>query len=116
MAQTVKKVMIGDWLLVDGKVTKVTKENIGYVLNTLCQPIPLTRKILKKNGWEYYEYRRTWEHEDFDLDLEISRDGMNKYWWKKGIDSFVTPINYVHQLQRAMDLCDIDYEIKVTGA
>lgn len=105
MAPTISKVMIGDWLLVDGKVTKVTKENIGYVLNTLCQPLPLTPEILTKNGWEHDEQRDIWENDDIEFFLEDGADG-NKFWWKSG-NNLVAPINYVHQLQRAMDLCEI---------
>lgn len=104
MVPTVSKVMIGDWLLVDGKVTKVTKENIGYVLNTLCQPLPLTPEILEKNGWEHDEQRYVWDNNDIEFSLEDGADG-NKFWWKVG-ENLVTPINYVHQLQRALDLCE----------
>ena len=105
MAPTVSKVMIGDWLLVDGKVTKVTRENIDYVLNTLCQPLPLTPEILEKNGWEHDDVRYEWENDKIEFFLEDGAVG-NKFWWKVG-ENLITPINYVHQLQRALDLCGI---------
>ena len=117
MAPTVSKVMIGDWLLVDGKVTKVTKENIVYVLNTLCQPIPLLPEILEKNGWEKEEdaFVLTDDNEKriefYPKETNYTNGSYGYINAEAGCISLTElPINYVHELQRFMDLCEMNSE------
>lgn len=114
MAPTVSKVMIGDWLLVDGKVTKVTRENIDYVLNTLCQPIPLTEETLEKNGFEWDEVTnkmcKGWSGEFIGVTHHVD-GGYQVVITKNSPTTLVNVVvKYVHELQRLADLCDIDCE------
>ena len=84
MNRTVENPQIGRWYLVNGKPTLVTYENIAQVHDTLCQPIPLTDEILRKNKfssagggeWEW----RYFDNTDFiDVNLnEVKRQGVVK--------------------------------------
>ena len=83
------------------------------------EPIPITKKILNKNGWrkkhdvyvvlaldeaqylEWYEYegrlRRYYKHKDGREEMVFS----------------VLGLSYVHQIQHALRLCGIDKEIEL---
>ncbi len=76
------------------------------------EPIPLTPEILEKNGWSKDTYsNESYDNEDIEcLSLWVGEDGKNKWWWHVGYE-LVTPINYVHQLQHALRLCEIGKEI-----
>ena len=99
-----------------------------YLVEDAIEPIPLTRKLLEKNGFEDGEYRNycgfVWKlkAEGFrEIGLTISlKQG---YLWGEKIkqdfpnsvgDKFNIPnIQYVHQLQHALRLCGIEKEIEL---
>lgn len=117
MVPTISKVMIGDLLLVNGKVTKVARENINYVLNTLCQPIPLTKDFFEKNGWtkeksEYYEGYFFPDNDFFVMYAHEFHDGMwqidYEYNEKVGKPAMVINTCWIHEFCRFLDLCGIN--------
>ena len=101
------ELMIGDWVLCDGKplrVNCVASNSVGLEgveSDTICkenmiEPIPLTEEILKKN----------------EISFNIGPGG--KYQGCiEGINIKVeyNIINYVHELQNALRLCGINKEI-----
>ena len=83
------------------------------------QPIPLTNDILKKNGWEmksymlppYASFIRTYYFTKDEGDTHLELKGNTLTIWfnyeknNEGVYSdIVIPVNYVHQLQRALRL------------
>lgn len=80
------------------------------------EPIPLTVEILEKNGLckdnhgrlngEYFD-------EDENRDLEITVDDKTgEIWWSYNWDEYrIIRLRYVHELQHALKLCEIQKEI-----
>ena len=144
-----KELMFGDIVLIEGTpriVVQITKHKIGYHRTELpfgeCKmsyarladvaPIPLTPKILKKNGFRVEE-----EVEDEFMGLcncySIDDDSVVIYWadsyntmtcagtedfvkeqWKLevygqgGTISMYGPKLYIHQLQQALRICGLN--------
>lgn len=73
-------------------------------------PIPLTDEILKKNGFEYYHKNFASLNQDDLFKLEMiewpDENGIGGIW-KIGI----IEIRYVHELQHALKLCNINKNI-----
>ncbi len=112
--------MIGDWLLVDGKVTKVTRENINYVLNTLCQPLPLTREFFEKNGWKHrsasvYDGYYLFEDDFFEMCAYELTDGMWVVDYKNieigNVPTMNVNVCWVHEVGRFLDLCGVSEDM-----
>lgn len=61
-------ISIGNWYLVDGKPTKVTRENINAVMAAPCEPMTLTGDILEKIGFRNV-LSRPGERFEYELDL-----------------------------------------------
>lgn len=98
-----KLLMIGDWVLVDSKPTKVDNVDIDsinttyvcgevedYIKEEKVSPIPLTPEILEKNGLDKVP----------ELSMVINRDTMPLY--------HSPMLHYVHELQRALRLCGLN--------
>lgn len=118
-----KDLMIGNWVL-------DTRTNVPLRVNPFMAeleipewaPIPLSSKILEQNG--FVGASSTWEKEhgihnfylgskkEHAIFIEDSEFAINLY---KGIfvyhNSVIYGICYVHQLQNAMAICNIDKEI-----
>lgn len=90
------------------------------------EPIPLTREILEKNGFEKLDFSHYHiKGRTLVLDADGKWEGELVWHWvvtemdtnSKGqnyvIDYYVATIQYVHQLQHALRLCGIDLEIKL---
>lgn len=116
--------MIGDYVTVTPsdmliQVAATHKRKVAYhactsklswVREGLLRPIPLTREILEKNGMKF----RTnvgWFAEDDEYFLEISTKGDNVYWTINDWEYSILKLNYVHELQHALRLCEIEKEI-----
>ena len=81
-----------------------------------CLPIRITPEILVKNGFEQDKrdknyYKWNWyvmeDNASYDTEtgqLRIFKCGDLTYWH---------PISYVHELQNALRLCEVDKEIKL---
>ena len=134
-----KELMIGDWVKViepdryagaQGTILSLTSQEGGYyeinisdvnygylttdIFNEDIEPIPITKEILEKNGFEkdarnesYYKWN--WyilqDNVSYDMETGIVR------LFKVSDLTFCHPIGYVHELQHALRLCEIDKEI-----
>lgn len=118
--------MLGDWVLCDGKPYQVAEIAAGLICIDAeralfadpedLQPIPLTAEILKKNNIseeraeEVYVF---YNSDDFCITPDFDDDWKECwmfYCGKKGHDANIC-IYYVHQLQHALHLCGIEKEI-----
>lgn len=108
------ELMIGDWVF-DTEDECPVQVNIKDFRNggnrILCsfEPIPLTAKILEKNGfiYNYLPFVLGWEQ--FGLTIRI---GGNGFRIDCGINVSMI-IDSVHELQHALRLCGIDKEIVI---
>ena len=110
-----KNVTIGNWYLVGGKPTKITSTNVVWALEEGCLPIPLTDKILFKYGFRREGGVAYWHDDHIDACI--------LYWNKDKMeliinDNEITPriridVLYVHQLQDAMRLVEINKEFEL---
>lgn len=132
------EIQIGDRLIYRGRlnvfdfrVEQVTKHKVGYHAEPCesrmhylrlheVEPIPLTPEILERNGWEYND-----EDAKFAADT-WSGGGLMLQQTDEGFmivaisdyddeDTNRTPftLRYVHQLQHALRLCNIEKEIEL---
>lgn len=117
--------MIGDWVYCITDNTNVQIEEIfiddiyGWCykyegkLNALndIEPIPLTKEILEKNGFEKSQGEKfTWFICNVAaFDIRIVNEKNNLYDIK--IAEYPRPITYVHELQHLLKLCKIEKEI-----
>lgn len=108
------ELMIGDWVL--DKKTNRPYKIIGtndLLFHNDYSPIPLTVEILEKNGFRKGNY------------IEVV-GGLDTYYLGEEIGSFrihrlqngyyqfgLAKIKYVHQLQHALRLCNINKEIEI---
>lgn len=106
----VKDLMIGDWVQVPSELNRYKRIRSTFAMDSaaLYMPIPITAEILKKNGFKCdvhpnYIYDRYFTDEMSLLDF---RNGYFKY------DVTIT-LEYVHQLQHLLKLCNIDKEIEL---
>ena len=122
--------MVGDWVsLSKGNCSEnrqVELIDIEMIAESVyfASPIPLTPKILEKNG---FERNPLWHHCDKDLDdysISVQLGYANRIEYikivEKGKDNvipsertklYLTHIKYVHQFQQALRLCGINHEI-----
>lgn len=119
-----KDLMIGDWVFDEQMGIPVPVCSIREGRECLCRPIPLTPEILKKNGFEDISdhtlkgcdtFRLDIEQRGFDYCVTIK---LKDYFKLQSYDDRWYTIcemefgcNYVHELQRALKLCNIDKEI-----
>lgn len=115
----VTDLMVGDWVYIkDYPMTaqpmQVREEHFVRSLVEF-EPIPLTPKILEKNGFETHQsgVRMFFEHDDYRLCYYLNSS--NHFTSFNNIDGSLVQkvIANVHQLQHALRLCGIDKEIVV---
>jgi hypothetical protein len=119
----VTDLMVGDWVMLQGKPYMIDMLN-GYQESSMgVEPIPLTPEILEKNGFvldevikEYCIYNGI----DNRVSLHNDKEYMNsRNEWHVHIDSedYCTiascELTYVHELQHLLKLCKIYKEIVV---
>ena len=111
-----EELMVGDWVMFNNVVDKV-QEIYGKVGNAYLQkygtieisrlsPIPLTTKILKKNGFNETSWGGEWTNDNVDFILIEHNDGFRM------IDTNIVLLG-VHHFQHALRLCNIDKEIEI---
>ena len=87
------------------------KEPYRIYENTEIEPIQLTPEILKKNGFEYYHKNFASLRYDHPFKLKMEKwpdeNGLRGLW---SITNLIK-IRYVHELQHALSLCEIEKEI-----
>lgn len=127
------ELMIGDWfnflIDIEGGDTEYDPENeiyqpmkvdsIGFgdvtseegVTNAVSQlqPIPLTPEILEKNRFEFNNLPMEQCWQQYGLRLYLSGQG---YGINCG-ENISLRVNYVHELQHVLRLCNIEKEIKI---
>lgn len=131
--------MIGDWVAYNGDVDYINPIKIeGMDIATgMCitsdrddvgfdgvDPIPLTAEILEKNG--FVKYNEVSDTPPYDQDEEgnmyYSYKEEHKFWgWWQPNNVYFIPVNamldleikYVHELQHALRLCNIEKEIEL---
>ena len=127
--------MIGDWVQTTYPTGKVEYRKVEGVMQNhiICnngvtnaiEPIPITKEILEKNGWECVG------DEDTEHPIMQMYEGRDAFWWtlKNGEcgcersvaddmgeedferNFFCYQVGYVHELQHALRLCGIEKEI-----
>ena len=102
------ELMIGDWVY-----NSYHKKNIKWnysemfcpngipVIGRDLKPIPLTAKILKKNGW-WYGIEDIWLHDGVSFCIEKWNGKFQCY------DISQIKLDSVHQLQHALRLCGLN--------
>ena len=75
------------------------------------EPIPLTPEILMKNHW--IGQKGSWLHRHCDFLMCQYEDRTYDLYFDGDKDSGYITIRFVHELQHALKLCNIDLEIKV---
>ena len=123
------ELMIGDWVLDGDNVAQVTSITCDGIIETtfnetsnieVIHPIPLTPEILEKNGFVLKPDGWIWCREE-----GIEEQDYIFIQFRKGYDevrlvelNFVNKllakfrtIQFVHELQHALRLCNIDKEI-----
>ena len=119
----VNELMIGDWVLLQGKPYQIDMLN-GYQESDLgFEPIPITIELLEKNGFERENLITSYNHYT-GIDNRVSLNDDFYYInsrdvWSVHVDSedYCTIANceltYLHELQHLLKLCNIDFEFVV---
>lgn len=112
------ELMIGDWVKLskgnwfeNRKVELIDIEMIAESVY-LAEPIPLTPKILEKNGWMKIAVDGVFYPKQLKGELPWIGYATNEDSWRFRIRDFCE-INYVHELQHALRLCGIEKEIEI---
>ena len=111
--------MIGDWVLCDGKPYQVAEISAGLLRIDAerklfadpedVEPIPLTAETLDKNGWKWGESWGAFVNDNSPIQFEHGTEN-NRFWWVEH-NGLIAPINAVHELQHALRLCGIEKEV-----
>ncbi len=125
-----EELMIGDLLRYSGqfakfdfRVERITRNKVGYRPDPAdsriaylsldeVQPIPLTAEILERNGFEKVQnllVLKLWKGFCPSL-IFVEYNPANRYLFFNDM-MLPRPILFVHQLQQALLLCDINKEI-----
>ena len=126
-----KELMINDWVVYEGDTNcdnPIKIEGMDIATNSLItsdredvgfdgiEPIPLTAEVLGKNGFgdSFASNEKIFGCEDFEIWIDFKEQG---YWAciKNKVSDLYFEGNkrYVHELQHALKLCGITYEISL---
>jgi hypothetical protein len=117
----IDEVMLGDIVSVSGRPIHVTLAVLNHWSDNI-EPIPLTKEILEKNGFENQGFRHHDQYNGIDdrVLLNNNKAYMNSVnEWFVHIDSedYCTIANceltYVHELQNLLKLCKINFEFNI---
>lgn len=112
---TSKDLMIGDWYALRGQPHKCTASDIAYIAECEEKGVPtdiseilITFKILENNGFKKLVTKCIYG----DI---IMKSYSNECWrfctYTKKHEESVVYIRSIHELQHALRLCGIEYEI-----
>lgn len=117
------ELMIGDYVLDGDNVAQVTSITCDGIIETtfnetsnieVIHPIPLTPEILEKNGFEVDEKDENmlkWRWSVIDNCISYDKStGIVRIFYPSGL-VFVKILEFVHELQHALRLCNIDKKI-----
>ena len=127
MTLGIDEIMVGDWMYItDHPMRKEAKQvKPEHFLRSLVifEPIPLTKEILEKNGFERDEcipQEKYYNGIDNRVILHNDKEYMNSVnEWYVHIDSkdycsiAHCELTYLHELQHLLTLCKIDFEFSV---
>lgn len=109
------ELMIGDWVLCTHYKDKPFYKQFGlddFVKGScsFCEPIPLTDKILRKNGFEYHHknFASLSPEHPFAIEMLKWPDENGIGLWEVG---GIIKVRYVHELQHVLKMAEIDKEI-----
>lgn len=107
------ELMLGDWVL-DTRTNRPLRVNpfMAEFEVPEWQPIPLTPEILEKNGLVNDPFGCYFDEDEQKM-LEISSEDDGIYWTINYNEYGILKLEYVHQLQHALRLCEINKEIVV---
>lgn len=133
-----EQLQLGDYVLVEGKIRRVeslTKRKIGFHINEekkrlyyvrLCEvfPIEINEYILRTSGFcvENQEevFHAKFKCDDFEIFVIPNSLGRGEYEYilkvhANAMCNYVDMYNlrYVHELQHAIRLCGINFEVKL---
>lgn len=80
------------------------------------EPIPLTQKILEKNGFVKSKYGEMVLDEELgtsEIYIVLEPNYDEAYYWWRVNNELITKIKNVHELQHMLRLCRIDKEIEI---
>lgn len=80
------------------------------------EPIPLTQKILEKNGFVKSKYGEMVLDEELgtsEIYIVLEPNYDEAYYWWRVNNELITKIKNVHELQHMLRLCRIDKEIVI---
>lgn len=117
-----KDLMLGDWIKMNNGYAKVTAidthkiyflDKLGTGIAYCAEPIPLTAEILEKNGFESYSHESNliWGIKTAEGHWVLA---YMDYYWSFTMDCTIyrrIKIQYVHELQHTLKICNIDKEI-----
>ena len=125
------ELMISDWVMHTDPINNGEKVQVkeihgdGYItvdgaITKRFEPIPLTAEILEKNGFVEF-MPHNWQIVIDNIMIEIRESEHNMAIWLDWEEhdtgtyaSYILPSpNYVHELQHALRLCNIDKEIEL---
>lgn len=116
----VEELMTGDWYWWEAEGKKyplqVTKDTFKLMDEDISnfQPIPITKEILEKNGFEGIKEGRFPSLRNHYNDIIFQLERIEEERYCKILYIFKNiPICYVHELQHALKLCKINKEIIV---
>ena len=127
----VEELMIGDWIFDGDNVAQITGITCDGIIETtvtetsnieVIEPIPLTPEILEKNGFENIRDNEVFLLKKLSvnvyLGIYLDKDSINIYLQNNDTESWpgyeyydLFIIKYVHELQHALRLYNIDKEI-----
>lgn len=118
-----KELMLGDWVLWNSPQGKRPVKLSDWTRIAMeaseCEPIPLTPEMLTKNGWDMYGCpdHKCWEHYQGAFEYGKQHvpfsiclfDFMNKgsMYCDDLYEQIIIHVRFVHELQRALRLCDL---------
>ena len=120
----VKVVLIENWRIgfaLPDKNGAITGELAAWNKPDKVRPVPLTPAVSEKSGFERYDtggdmvtmWTGYGEDNKDDLEVEFRKEEITVKFDVVGHYYHSTSIKYVHQLQNALRMCEIDKEIKV---
>ena len=120
----VEELMIEDWIYDGNSIAQVTGITCDGIIETthnqssnieLIKPIPLIVEILEKNGFKKDEKDKNMYYWNWSICNNcISYDketGKIRIFHSLGNLVFVLPLRYIHELQHALKLCEIEKKI-----
>jgi hypothetical protein len=114
------EIMIGDWVAFRGHPYQYTANDIAAMaeceaknIPTDTTEIPLTKDILKKNGFVSTPFDSKLVVANANDHYQVRWDGCMVMARRLGGGEIFVKCKYVHEIQHVMRLCGIEKEIKL---